>query len=72
MSSESQSPVRPYVTLFVIAVVIAGFGGVIAYEALTEPEITLSDSQAFNVFLGAILGYAGAVIAFLYPTRANN
>lgn len=70
MSTEITSPVRPIVTLFVVCVVVAGFGGAIVYEALTDDAISLSDSQAFNVFLGAILGFAGAVIAFLYPQRS--
>ncbi len=57
---------RNVVTILVIAGLIGGSGLAIVYEAVRDSTTSLAESQAFNIFLGAILGYGGAIITFLY------
>lgn len=57
---------RNVVTMLVIAGLIGGSGLAIVYEAVKDPAVSLGDSQIFNIWLGAILGYGGAIITFLY------
>ena len=57
---------RFVITVFVMAILIGGSGFAIIYEALTDPTITLADSTLFNLWLGAILGFGGSIMAVLY------
>lgn len=57
---------RNVVTIIVIAGLIGGSGLAIVYESVRDSTVSLGDSQVFNIFLGAILGYGGAIITFLY------
>lgn len=57
---------RNVVTILVLAGLIGGSGLAIVYEAVKDSAVSLGDSQVFNIFLGAILGYGGAIITFLY------
>ena len=60
---------RNVVTILVIAGLIGGSGLAIVYEAVIDSSISLGDSQVLNIFLGAILGYGGAIITFLYAMQ---
>ncbi len=57
---------RNVITLIVIAGLIGGAGFAIVYEDITNPETTLADNQLFNIWIGAVIGYGGTIIAFLY------
>ena len=57
---------RFVITVLVMAVLVGGSGLAIIYEALTDPAITLSDSPIFNIWIGAILGFGGAIMAVIY------
>lgn len=60
---------RFIVTLIVIITLIGGAGLSLVYEALTTANVTLADSQLFNIWLGAILGFGGLIIAALYNDK---
>ncbi len=62
---------RNIVTLIVIGGLIGGAGAAITYEDIQNPETSLGDNQLFNIWLGAILGYGGAIITFLYSQENN-
>ena len=60
---------RFVITVFVMACLIGGSGLAIVYEALTDPLITLANSSMFNLWIGAVLGFGGSIMAVLYVTE---
>ena len=63
---------RNIVTLIVIGGLIGGAGIAITYEDILNPETSLGDNQLFNIWIGAILGYGGSIITFLYSQQDSN